>query len=116
MEDAGAYYGTCASSGCWTTADDHGWSASQKYFTNWGAAHDFGWPEIYSTTQPAPYADLDKAAVSKGVSVPSWSGVVWTCGSGGNEPSPDRAWSDFLSATGQATAWLTYLHNEADTC
>jgi hypothetical protein len=120
MDDNGAYYGTCASAGCWNTALDHGWSAAQKYYTSWGATDDFGFPEIYNTGWPTYYRDLDSAAAAVGSAanygVPVWDGVMWGCGTGGNEPGPAHAWADFANTTGQSTSYLTYIHSLSKSC
>jgi hypothetical protein len=117
MFDNGAYYGTCSSSSCWSSAMDHGWSASQKYYTTWGATYDFGFPEIYNTGWPTYYKDLGDAAHSHGFGVPSWTGTLWGCGVvGASEPDAAHAWADFANTTHQRPPRATYLHNLARTC
>jgi len=120
MEDNGAYYGTCASAGCWNTPLDHGWSAAQKYHTSWGATDDFGFPEIYNSGWATYYRDLDAAAAAVGSAanygVPVWDGVMWGCGTGGNEPNAPSAWADFANAVSQSPSYLTYLHALSKSC
>lgn len=122
MTDNGGYLGTCADKSCWNTPVDHGWSASQKYYTNWGATYDYGFPEIYDTGWPVYYKDLDSAAASVGANgslpygVPGWTGTMWGCGTGGSEPNPDQAWADFVNGVGKQPPFSTYIHSLSKSC
>ena len=114
--DNGYYANSCASSTCWNTADTYGWTAHIKYDIDWNLPNDYGMPQIYNTSWPAPYNDLDLAAESAGTTAVSWAGTFWGCGVGGSEHSPDQAWADFANATGQRVGLSTSMDNEDHTC
>jgi hypothetical protein len=118
--DNGAYYGTCASSSCWNSVDDHGWEASQVYAANYGYTPSLSFPEMYDNNWGTYYADLNQAAAQLGGLLQrgpiTFTGVMWGCGTGGNEPNAPQAYSDFSRETSQSPPWLTEIHNLADTC
>jgi hypothetical protein len=118
MLDNGAYYSTCASSSCWNTVLDHGWKPSQKYYTTYGGANDFGFPEVYNSSWATYYKDLDAASVSAKApfAPPSWTGAFWGCGTGGSEPSAKQAWTDFANGVGQSPTYSTTIHSLGKTC
>lgn len=114
--DFGAYYGTCATSSCWNSVVDHGWTPHQKYNVQWGYNAAYSTPEIYNSSWATYYKDLNLAAVAAGTHRVNASAALWSCGTGGSEPSAAQAWADLANATGWQPPYSMFLHNQARTC
>jgi hypothetical protein len=112
----GAYYGTCATSSCWNSPVDHGWAPSQMYAVYYGWPGANSYPQIYNNTWPAYYRELNQAAASAGKAQIPYTGVMWGCGTGGNEPSASQAYTDFVSGVHQSPAYVTSIHSLSKTC
>lgn len=128
MIDDGASFSTCADSSCWDSpADDHGWSAHNFYYVFYGFLYDYGMPQIYETTWPQYYVDLEGAtytlnpvgAKNTGRGIP-WTGVLWNCQTTTSgppvpvnyEPHAANAYSDFNAADGQSPPFLSAIHSD----
>jgi len=112
----GAYYGTCAASSCWNSPVDHGWAPSQMYAVYYGWPGANSYPQIYNNTWPAYYNELNQAAASAGKAQIPYTGVMWGCGTGGNEPSAAQAYADFVSGAHQSPSYVTSIHSLSKTC
>jgi hypothetical protein len=112
----GAYYGTCATSSCWNSPIDHGWAPSQMYAVYYGWPGANSYPQIYDNTWPAIYNDLNQAAASAGKAQIPYTGVMWGCGTGGNEPNANQAYTDFVAGAHQSPSYLTLIHSLSKTC
>jgi hypothetical protein len=112
----GAYYGTCATASCWDAPLDHGWAPSQMYAVYYGWPGANSYPQIYNSNWSTYYKDLNQAAASAGKAQIPYTGVMWGCGTGGNEPSAAQAYSDFSNGVHQSPSYLTLMHSLARTC
>ena len=112
----GAYYGTCATASCWDSPIDHGWAPSQMYAVYYGWPGSNSYPQIYDRSWPAYYQDLNQAAASAGKTQIPYTGVMWGCGTGGDEPNASQAYSDFSSGVHQSPAYLTLMHSLTGSC
>ena len=87
----GACYGTCTTASCWDSPIDHGWAPSQMYAVYYGWPGANSYPQIYDRNWPAYYQDLNQAAASAGKAQIPYTGVMWGCGTGGDERRPVRS-------------------------
>ncbi len=106
MYDLGAMYNSCNAASCWDQPLDHGWSQHQIWMVNRGYPFTAASPEIYDTSWPAYYADLDQAAdAARPTSctdshcswAPNYIIVLYGCAVG-DETNADTAYTDFNKA------------------
>ncbi|MHB8508537.1 MAG: hypothetical protein ACYDGR_07800, partial [Candidatus Dormibacteria bacterium] len=73
-------------------------------------------PEVYNYQDGYRYRDLNRAAEQSGKTDVLYGGVLWGCGTGGNEPTAEHAYSDFSGSTGQMPYYLTQIHALNGSC
>jgi hypothetical protein len=79
-----------------------GWTVQQVYDVSWGLAGTCAEPEIYYSDMATEWQELSQWAVQSSASAISFSGVMTEVESG--TLSPNEAWSDLESDTGQSPA------------
>ena len=83
-------------------------------YYGWPGANSY--PQIYDRNWPAYYQDLNQAAASAGKAQIPYTGVMWGCGTGGDEPNATQAYSDFSAGVHQSPSYLTLMHSLTGTC
>ncbi len=116
MYDNGAQYDYCNSSSCWDQPLDHNWSSHQLWQEQWGYGSAFSFPEMYRRNWGYYYEDLNKAAAAANKPTVGYTGVMWGCGTGGDEPSANQAHVDFSAQTGQSPQDTTTIHALDQSC
>lgn len=119
VQNNGAQFSSCSTKSCWDKVTDHQWTSDQIWQT---VATNFaeGFPEMYDTNWGTYYRDLYLAATSAGKPTYQYYGVMWGCGTGGNEPNASQAYTDFFNQnpqqSGGSYAQLTTMHALDKSC